>query len=388
MATAVVVVLAGAGYWMFQHGIRTASFTSPIAGQYIYTARTANDAAITLPGVVQDALREAGQAHQSIELTQVGYTGNVSTSSIDMTPRTGSSPQDPALKVAGRALPVINKKIASIQTAINSPAATTGGSRALYLGLTRTDFTGAPVTIISSGIDLTNPDDFRSLRWSVPPAQVVAAVRASGDLPALHAPVTFVIVPTTGQQPQLEQSQKDYIKSVWTALLTAAGATSIKFIDADDTIAGSAAPSAPTVAIPPMVSTPIPPVPGPHGVTCTIPASYFKFNQGQLVSPAKTMRDLTQCITAALDAHATFTLDGWTSYEGPLNAEGQPATHYAYNLTLSQARVQTIANLLVYDLGVPQPDITRMTGHGDYNQPNPDPRSAANRVVIITYHVS
>jgi hypothetical protein len=376
---------------MVQHEIRTTSFTPTadgVADQFIYTARTANDATITLPGVVQDALRQAGQAHQSIELTRVGYTGNVTTSYIDMTPRTGNSPQDPVLKVPGRAAPVINAEIASIQTAVNSPSATTGGGRALYAGLTRTDFTGAPVTIISSGIDLANPDDFRSLKWSVPPADVVAAVREAGALPALHGPVTFVIVPTAGPQPQLEQAQKDYLKSVWTALLTAAGATTVTFIDADGTTASSAAPSAPTVAIPALPTTPIPQVPGPNGVTCTVPASYFVFDQAQLIDPAKTMRDLTPCITAALAAHATFALDGWTSYEGPLNADGQPATHYAYNRTLSQARVETIANLLVNDLGVPWSAITHMTGHGDVDQPNPDPRSPANRVVVITYHIN
>jgi hypothetical protein len=387
---AAVVILGVAGYWMVHHDVRTTSFTpaaGAVAGQYIYTARTANDAAITLPGVVQDDLRQAGQAHQSIELTRVGYTGNVTTSYIDMTPRTGNSSQDPVLKVAGRATPVINAKVSGIETAVNSPPAATGGGRALYAGLTRTDFTGAPVTIISSGIDLANPDDFRSLKWAVPPAEVVTAVRKAGALPALHAPVTFVIVPTAGRQPQLEQAQKDYLKSVWTALLTAAGATSVTFIDADGTRTGSAAPSAPTVALPALPTTPIPQIPGPNGVTCTVPTSYFVFDQAQLVDPAKTMRDLTPCITAALAAHATFALDGWTSYEGPLNADGQPATHYAYNRTLSQARVQTIANLLVNDLGVPQSAITRMTGHGDVDQPDPDPRSPANRVVRITYTI-
>jgi hypothetical protein len=387
-AVAAVVLVAAIGYWVASRDIHATSFNPALASQYIYTARTANDAAIMLPDAVQGTLRQAGQAHQSIELTQVGYTGNVTMSYIDMTPRTGNSPQDPVLKINGRALPVIDAKITSIQQTINSSPVTTGGGRALYLGLTRTDFTGGPVTIISSGIDLTDPDDFRSLKWSVPPGQVVAAVRKAGALPAMHGPVTFVVVPTAGRQPQLEQAQKDYLKSVWTALLTAAGATSVTFIDADGTTAAAAAPSAPVVALPSLPTTPIPQVRGPGGVTCTLLASYFKFKSAQLVDPAKTVRDLTPCITAALDARATFALDGWASYEGPLDANGQPATHYADNLTLSQARVETIANLLVNDLGVPQADLTRMTGHGDYDLPNPDPSSAGNRVVRITYHIS
>jgi hypothetical protein len=390
---AAVLVLAIVGYLVAHHAIGAAGpaergsdpRAGAVAGQFIYTARTANDAAITLPAVVQDNLRQAGLAHQSIELTRVDYTGNVSMSYIDMTPRTGSSSRDPALKVAGRAVPVIDAKISRIETAVNSPAAG-GGGRALYAGLTRTDFTGAPVTIISSGIDLADPDDFRSLKWTVPQEEVVADVRKAGALPALHGPVTFVLVPTADPQPQLGQAQKDYLKAVWTALLTAAGATSVTFIDATGTTASSAAPSASTVAVPALPATPIPQVPeGKNTVTCTVPDSYFIFNTAELIDPAKTMRDLTTCITAALAAHATFALDGWTSYEGPLNADGKPAFDDPYNRQLSEARVRTIANLLVNDLGVPSSAITRMTWHGNVDQPDPDPRSPANRVVVITY---
>src|SRR6266571_8199172 len=364
-----------------------AGLAGPVAGQFVYTARTANDAAIALPAVVQAGLRQDGLAHQSIELTRVDYTGTVSTSGVDLTPRTGNSPQDPALKVNGRALPAIDVKISGVEADVNAPSGTAGG-RALYAGLTRTDFTGVPVTIISSGIDLADPDDFRSLQWKVPPGDVVADVKNSGDQPALHGPVTFVLVPVAGSQPQLGQAQKSYLKAVWTALLTAAGATSVTFIDAStNSAAGAAAPKVPPVSLPDLPTTPIPQVPGPKGVTCTVPQSYFVLNTADLVDAAKTIRDLTPCVTAALAAHATFALDGWTSYEGPLNAAGQPAFNDPANITLSQERVQAIANLLVNDLAVPASAITRTTGHGNLGQPHPDPRSAANRVVVITYTI-
>ena len=100
------------------------------------------------------------------------------------------------------------------------------------------------------------------------------------------------------------------------------------------------------------------------------------------------MQDLTPCISAALAAHATFALDGWASYQGPLSADGKPAFDYAYNRQISKARVKAIANLLVNGLRVPRSAITRLTGHGNLNQPDPgDPSSPANRVVIITYTV-
>jgi hypothetical protein len=360
-----------------------------VSDQFIYTARTANDAAITLPTAVQQNLLRAGLAHQSIGLMRVGYSGDISASSIDMTPRIGDSSADPALKVYGREVPVIDAKISRIQMTVNSAAAATGGGSALFLGLTRISFTAAPVTIISSGLDLANPDNFRTLNWSVDPAVLVAEVKKAGDLPALHGPVTFVLVPPVAPQRQLGQSQKDYVKAIWTALLKAAGAKSVTFIDATGTTASSAAPTAPTVPIPAMPDTPIPQVDEGHNkVTCTVPDSYFVFDTPELIDPAQTMRNLTPCIDAALTAHATFALDGWASYEGPLNADGQPEFNYPINQTISEERAQAIANLLANDLGVPWSSISHVTGHGNMNQPDPgDPRSSANRVVIITYTV-
>jgi hypothetical protein len=394
LAAGVVAAAAPAiaGYVMAHHSIiETGAGTGQgaAAGQYIYTARTANDATITLPGAVQSDLLQIGLADQSITLTRVGFTGGVSTSSIDLTPRTGDSSNDPVLKVDGREVPVIDAKISGIAKTVNSAATdATSGGRALYVGLTKIGFTRAPVTIISSGLDLANPDNFRFLNWSVPPGELVAELKKADALPVLHGPVTFVLVPTAGAQPQLGQAQKDYVEAVWTALLKAGGATSVKFIDAIGATDSSAAPSAATVPVPRLPSTPIPSVPeSPNKVTCTVPASYFIVNTPQLVNAAKTKQDLTPCITKALDAHATFALDGWTSYEGPLNAQGKPAINKPDNRRLSQARARTIANLLVNDLGVPWSAITHLVGHGNVNQPNPDPSSPANRVVVITYSV-
>lgn len=394
VAAGVIAAALAAAYYLAvkpsgptPHGPITGPGT--VAGQYIYTARTANDATVTLPGTVRSDLLATGLADQSIALTRVGFTGNVSTSSIDLTPRTSDAPNAPVLKVRDRAVPVIDAKISRIGKTINSSAATaTSGGRALYTGLMKTNFTGAPVTIISSGLDLANPDNFRSLQWSVPPGELVAEMKRADDLPALHGPVTFVLVPTAGPQPQLRQAQKNYLQAIWTALLKAGGATSVRFIDATGSTPTAAAPSAPTVPVPSLPSTPIPQVPkSPGKVTCTVPASYFIVNTPQLINTAKTKQDLTPCITAALAAHATFALDGWTSYVGPLDPSGRPARDDPYNRQLSRARVRAIANLLVNDLGVPRSAITHLAGHGNVNQPNPDPASPANRVVIITYTV-
>jgi outer membrane protein OmpA-like peptidoglycan-associated protein len=392
----VVGVLAGGGFNAIKRELVShTGLPTPgdppgaVASLIVYSARTANDAAIILPAAVQSKLLQDGLADQTVELVRVGYTGEVAPSYLDMTARTGPSSTDPKLRIHSRAVSAIDAKISGIQADVNFPVGSTGGGRALFAGLTRITFPDAPVTIISSGLDLANPDNFRKLDWSVPAAVVVADVRNAGELPALHGPVTFVLVPTTGQQQQLGQAQKNYIQAIWTALLKAAGATSVTFIDASDTTAGATAPGAPTVTIPPLTSTPIPQVPvGNNKVTCTVPDSYFVFGKAELTSPEETVQNLTPCIDAALAADATFALDGWASYEGPLTADGVPEFNYPVNQTLSTERAQTIASLLVNQLNVPPSAITHEVGHGNVDQPDPgDPSSAANRVVVITYTI-
>ena len=63
IAVGVAVVLAVAGYAVAHRPVGAAGATGPAdvgAPQFIFTARTANDAAITLPAVVQDNLLSLG----------------------------------------------------------------------------------------------------------------------------------------------------------------------------------------------------------------------------------------------------------------------------------------------------------------------------------------
>lgn len=362
--------------------------TTDIARHYVYTAPTANDTSIVLPPEVKTDLQSVGLAHQKVALTRIDSTGQTTTSVIDLTPRTGDSPKDPVLTIDDRAIPVIDAKILDIEKTVNSSSATTG-DRALYAGLTKIDFTSIPTTVISSGLDLASPDNFRDLNWSVPAQDVVANVKKAGAQASLHGPVTFVVVPSTGAQAQLGQAQKQYHKQTWTALLTSAGATSVTFLDATGTTASSSMP-APAIPVPAMPDTPIAPqksVTDPKKVTCTLPASYFVVNTPTLIDPEKTKRDLTACVNDALAANATFSLDGWTSYVGPLDAAGKPAVDSPENRALSDARINTIADLIINDFKVPPASITDRRGHGNTDQPDPDPGSEKNRVVVISYTV-
>lgn len=382
---AVLIAVFGIGAYLLG-AFKSISETNAVSLQLVYSALTANESGFVLPEAVDNNLLQIGLAHQRIALTRVDSTGEVTTTVIDLTPRTGDSPKDPVLKVTDRAVPAIDAKIAGIEKTINSSPATTG-DRALYSGLTKIAFTNAPVTIISSGLDLANPDNFRDLNWRVPAEDVLANVRKSGALAALHSPVTFVVVPTAGSQPQLGQAQKNYRQTVWTSLLTASGATTVTFLEADGTVASSSTP-APVVAVPGMPGTPIQAVRNPANpktTTCTLPSTYFIVNTPKLIDPVKTKQDLTACVLDAQAAGATFALDGWTSYEGPLTLAGKPAIDDPGSRKLSDARVQAIADLLVNELGVPRSKITHLTGHGNVDQPNHDPRSAENRVVVISY---
>jgi hypothetical protein len=386
--TAACVVAALAIGGVLVGALTGVSDSNDIVRRFVYSAPTANDASITFPPEVKTDLESVGLAHQKIALTRVDSTGETTTSVIDLTPRTGDSPKDPVLKIDDRAIPVIDAKIAGIEKTVNSSSATTG-DRSLYAGLTKIDFTSVPTTIISSGLDLASPDNFRDLNWSVPAQDVVANVKKAGAQASLHGPVTFVVVPTTGAQGQLGQAQKRYHNQTWTALLTSAGATSVTFLDATGTTASSSMP-APTIPVPAMPDTPIPPkksVTDPKKVTCTLPASYFVVNTATLIDPEKTKRDLTACVKDALAANATFTLDGWTSYVGPLDAAGRPAVDSPENRALSDARINTIADLIINEFKVPSASITDRRGHGNTDQPDPDPGSEKNRVVVITYTV-
>jgi len=382
---AAVAVLGGVGY--AAGAFKGVADVVDVVRHIVYTAPTANASAIALPASVKADLQKVGLAHEKVALTRIDSDGASSTTVMDMTARTGDSPSDAPITVDSRALPKIDDKIASIEAALNTPATT--GTQSLYTGLTRTDFTKVPTIVVSTGIDLVAPVDFRSLAWSVQPAEIVASVKKAGVQPALHGPVTFVTVPTSGTQPQLGQAEKNYRNNTWRELLTAAGATSVTFIDpetAAPTSTGPVAAPVPTLGMPGTPIKTIAPPDDPEALTCDIPGSYFVVNTPTLIDPDQTVKDLNDCVNQALAAGATFKLDGWTSYEGPLDTAGKPAVDSPSNRTLSQQRVDAIAALLAKSFGVASSTITGKFAHGNTDQPYPgDPRSEKNRTVRITY---
>jgi outer membrane protein OmpA-like peptidoglycan-associated protein len=359
-----------------------------VAAEVLFTAPTANDSRISLARL-QGVLHAIAQRHQKILVTRVDADGKTSTTTVDLTPRVDDQPGSEILKVQERAEDAIEAILNRLENEMNVQASPPGG-RSLFLGLLRAEFLkGVPVYVISSGLDLDDPVDFRKLGFDVPPAQLVEKLTAARQLPNLEgAEVEFILTPSTGQQEQLRQKEKTYVKAVWKALLEAGHASSVDFVEdtgGDSTSTVNAAP----VALPPLPGTPIRPVQNsqePEEWTCEMSAAtYFVPNEAVLLDKARTASDMKDCI-ARVGVNSRVSLDGWTAYLGELDTAGRPKNNPQLNIDLSKERCQAVADLLVEN-GVDHGLITRMTGHGSQDQPYPQvPSSEKNRVVII--HIS
>jgi len=364
-----------------------------VGASLLYTAPTATQAALVLPASVRTLLCELGMGGQAVKLIRIQPDGTTKARDVDLTPRLDGRPDGPILKVKDRAEDAIEALIAELEAEMNTPSADSSG-RALYSGLLRTSFPkNKPVIILSSLIDLAQPMDARELGFGVAPSRVSEALVESGYVPALNsARVTFVVVPTSGDQPQLRTPETAYMKDVWEAVLTeAAAAASIEFIDAPDGGPSHATGPTPVLELPELPGMPIKPTPDPADPSkkvCVVPSStYFAYGTSELADEGKVTAALKPCIAQAVAANAELSIDAWTSYEGPLNPEGRPTHNPEKDLALATSRAQTLAKLLIEHLGVPRDRITGITGHGSANQPFPDdPRSHRNRVVIVSYY--
>ena len=383
------VLLISYAAWRAVSGVQAdtsvpSSGTVPAVIQLLSTRPASQDGAVVFPESMTTQLTEIGKVHGKVVLHYFDGDGTAGGQVVDLTPRVDDKPNGEVLRIDSRINTAIAKKMAQIQDMINTPA--TVGGRSLYRGLLHTTIPAdADVWITSSGIDTADPLDFRDLAWDTAPARVVSELRESGELPRLPgARVLFLLLPLAGEQPQLRLAQQDYLKAVWTAILKAAGATSVEFIEAPPagTIGGTV--TAPAVPIPALPDT-VGPEKTTDGYTCTLGAnSYFRVDSPELTDPAEAKVTLTKCIRAA-GPNAKVEIDGWTAYKGTLKKDGTPAVNPASSIKLSQERCDRIAKLLI-DLGVNPSFIVRIKGHGNKGHPDPKhPRSAKNRVVKVHF---
>jgi outer membrane protein OmpA-like peptidoglycan-associated protein len=214
----------------------------------------------------------------------------------------------------------------------------------------------------------------------------VAKVKASGEVADLQQnSLTFVMVPAAGAQTQLRAAQRNYLREqLWSPLLAASNAGPVSFIEAVGQQSAVDVP-APPVPLPNLPGTPVRPMhhpSEPRTTVCNLATStYFVVNQATLVDRAQTKSDLKRCVRRITE-NTKVTLDAWTSYDGPLAADGTPIRNNG--VQLSKKRCAVIADLLIR-MGVPAKQIVRQAGHGNADQPNPKhPSSATNRVVKIS----
>lgn len=373
IASVVIVALAATGAaWWSMHPTTNAGEHTPVS--LLVTAPTAEEAAPGVPPSVRSRLTEIGLADGSVAVHRVDSDGVVDSRTVDLTPRIDPlDPTSPPIRTRERAENALGKVLDAMETDLSTRPATTGG-RSLYTGLLGLDLEPrSRLVIISSGLDLKDPLDFRRLAFDADPEAVVGALEREGEFPRLDdVDVTFVVSGTLGDQPPLRRGQLEYVRGVWTAILQRAGA-SVEFVAGVTASGAPGAPNAPVLALPPLGVTP-----GPEPRTCELPSSaYFVAGESALVGDgAGAAADLARCLKGTAPT-TQLTLDGWVADTG---------TRPERDVELSQERVDAVADLLIRELGVDPARIVRRTGHGTRDLPDPDdPASPRNRVVLVRW---
>lgn len=337
--------------------------------QIVFDQATANAQSVPMTGVLGDGLRLAADEHRTVRLIGVGGDGKVvSNDEFDMTPKLDNGT---VLKVAGRAEEATNENLKLVAQTINDTSASEPG-QAIFLGLERLQFdTDAPIFVVSSLLDTSDPLDMRRLGWDVAPEKVVADLEKSGELPDLSgADITFIVRPVSGDQEQLRQPQVEYREALWTALAEASGAAKVRFEYVKGSVPVSTV-AAPVVPIPAPPTTPVPV--NPEARTCTVDTSaYFAPDSDNLLDKASTKAALRQCVEQ-IGPDSSVTVVGHT-------AGSDPDSKFA--IDLSKKRAKAIKKLLE-SLGIPSSHIEAV-GMGNRNQPYRDPFDVRNRSVVVT----
>lgn len=337
--------------------------------QIVFDQATANAQSVPMTGMLGGELHRAADEHRSVRLIGIGGDGKVvSNDEFDMTPKLKNGT---VLKVAGRAEEATSENLKLVGQAINDTSASEPG-QAIFLGLERLQVDkDAPIFIVSSLLDTTDPLDMRRLGWDVAPDKVVADLEKSGELPDLSgADITFIVRPVSGDQEQLRQPQIEYRQALWTALADASGAAKVRFEYVKGSVPVTTV-AAPVVPIPPPPTTPVPV--NPTSGTCTVDTSaYFAPDSDNLLDEASTKAALRQCVEQ-IGPDSSVTVVGHT-------AGNNPDSKFAIDLSMKRANA---IKKLLESLGIPSSHIEAV-GMGNRNQPYPDPFDVRNRSVVVT----
>jgi OOP family OmpA-OmpF porin len=210
---------------------------------------------------------------------------------------------------------------------------------------------GGDVIVMDSGLQTTEPLDFRPGLLSDDPQSVVEFLRQANELPDLKGRhVYFVGLGWTAlPQPALSIADRAKVVAIWDQIAKAAGASCVAIDQTANT--RSAVPNRPPVAI---VKQPPPPHPV---VACSVislgDANHvgFLFNSTTFRDPSGARATLRQIASLILRTSESVNLIGSTSSEGSNQ----------YNNALSLRRANAVKTVLV-QLGVPA---SRITTKGD-----------------------
>ena len=368
----VLLVLGGVLVMAVAQKVEQHQPAEPIAS-VVFDQATANAQSIPMTGALGDQLRRAADEHRSVRLIGIGGDGKVLSNDIfDMTPKLDNGT---VLKIAVRAERVTAENLERVGQTINGGGGAEPG-QAIFLGLEGLQLdTNEPMYVVSSLLDTRAPLDMRRLGWDVPPQDIIADLKRSGELPALPADVTFIVRPVAGAQEPLRQPQVEYREALWTAIAEASGAAETRFEYVDDGSAPASTEPAPVVPVPPPPTTPVP-VDDESG-TCVVDASaYFKADSDRLLDEVGTKAALAGCV-AQIGSDSAVKVVGHTAGADPDNKFAEE---------LSTKRAQAIAELLE-SLGVPSGHVEPV-GMGNRDQPFPHPLDPRNRCVVvsITHH--
>ncbi|WP_138758570.1 OmpA family protein [Modestobacter altitudinis] len=204
---------------------------------------------------------------------------------------------------------------------------------------------GHTIVVVDSGLSTVAPLDFTQPGMlDADPAELVASLQAADELPDLtgDAVVFQGLGDTADPQPTLTRGQRKNLVEIWTAIATAAGASSVDVEQSP--LSGDAAVGLPDVSV----------VPLPAPMTCTAGTVTLAGGNVAFVSDSAAFLDTAAATDVVrpiaqqiVDGGLTATVTGTTADVG--DAVGQQA--------LSQQRAEAVMHLLV-DLGVPADALT------------------------------
>ncbi|MGH3277503.1 MAG: OmpA family protein [Streptosporangiaceae bacterium] len=229
---------------------------------------------------------------------------------------------------------------------------------------------GGNVIVMDSGLQTTEPLDFRTGLLSDDPQSIVEFLRQAKELPDLKGRhVYFVGLGwTASPQPTLSIADRARLAAIWYHIATAAGANCVAIDQTANT--RSAVPDRPPVA----VVTP-PPPPGslrPCSVISLGDANHvgFLFDSTTFRDPSGARATLRQIAGLIMRTHESISLIGSTSSEGSDQ----------YNDSLSLRRANAVKSVLI-QLGVPASRITTK-GDGSHLPGRVNDRGPGGRLLI------